>query len=83
MIAARGRTLAFIEVKGREGDGFGHPLEAITWRKRREISQVARHWIREHGGGWAIMRFDAIAVRRVGEGHLTVEHTPDAWRITH
>ena len=79
LIASRGRTLAFVEVKGRRGEGYGHPLEAITWRKRREISQVARHWIHENGGGWDIVRFDAIAVREVSDGPPTVEHTPDAW----
>ena len=33
---------AFVEVKGRSGPAFGHPLEAITWRKRRAISVAAR-----------------------------------------
>lgn len=81
LIAARERTLAFIEVKGREGGDFGHPLEAITWRKRREILEVARHWMAEHRERWAVVRFDAIAVRRSSVGRLQVEHVPDAWRI--
>ncbi len=81
LIVARGRTLAFVEVKGRRGDGYGHPLEAITWRKRREISHVARHWIHENGAGWSVIRFDAIAVWEVAGEHPTVEHTPDAWRL--
>ncbi len=80
LIVSCGRTLAFVEVKGRRGDGYGHPLEAITWRKRREISQVARHWIQENGGRWDTIRFDAIAVREVSDGPPTLEHTPDAWR---
>ena len=82
LIAARGGTLAFVEVKGRRGSGYGHPLEAITWKKRREISQVARHWLHENGGGWVVIRFDAIAVWHIAGGPPAVEHTPDAWRLT-
>lgn len=82
LIAARGRTLAFVEVKGRRGEAYGHPLEAITWRKQREISQVARHWIHENAGRWDIVRFDAIAVREFSGRPPTVEHTPDAWRLS-
>lgn len=82
LIVTRGRALAFVEVKGRRGDGYGHPLEAITRRKQREISQVARHWLHENGGGWDIVRFDAIAVWEGPGGPPRVEHTPDAWRLS-
>jgi uncharacterized protein (TIGR00252 family) len=49
LVARRGEVVAFVEVKTRAGLGFGHPLEAITWRKRREIQQVAAAWIDRHG----------------------------------
>jgi putative endonuclease len=80
LVVQRDRVVAFVEVKGRAGKGWGHPLEAITWAKRREISYVARVWIAAHGRPEAIYRFDAIAVvwtRR----EPVLEHVPDAWRL--
>lgn len=73
-------TVAFVEVKGRCGRGFGHPLDAITRVKRRDIARVARGWIRAHGGGWMEFRYDAVAVFEGSRGELKVEHTLDAWR---
>jgi len=81
LIARRGCTVAFVEVKARRGAGYGHPLEAITWRKRREISAVARHWIERSGRPGDVFRFDAIAVTRIGCSTPVIEHVEDAWRL--
>jgi putative endonuclease len=81
LIVRRGTTVAFVEVKGRRGSGFGHPLDAITPRKRSEIHRVARWWILRHGLDEWEYRFDAVAVSgRPGETPA-VEHVEDAWRI--
>jgi putative endonuclease len=81
LIASRHAVIAFIEVKGRRGDGYGHPLEAITWRKRHEIRLVAEHWIARHGRAGQIYRFDAIAVTAGAGTRPVVEHVEDAWRL--
>ena len=50
LVVRRGPTLAFVEVKTRTGYGGhtgGHPLESLTWRKRREVERAARAWL-----GW-------------------------------
>ncbi len=50
LVIRRGQVLAFVEVKTRTGRGWqgaGHPLEAVTWRKRREVERAARAWL-----GW-------------------------------
>lgn len=73
-------TVAFVEVKGRCGEAFGHPLDAITAPKRRDIARVARGWIGAHGGGWREFRYDAVAVFEDAPGELRVEHVQDAWR---
>jgi putative endonuclease len=81
LIARKGTLVAFVEVKGRQRRDFGHPLEAITARKRREIESVARQWLARHGRpGWSY-RFDAIAVQATGDGTLLLEHAEDAWRL--
>ncbi|MGH7501901.1 MAG: YraN family protein [Longimicrobiales bacterium] len=80
LIAERDGVIAFLEVKGRSGPRFGHPLEAITALKRREIAAVAKHWIARHGRPGASYRFDAIAVVG-GPAGSRVEHVEDAWRL--
>lgn len=81
LIVRRGGTVAFVEVKGRFGSGYGHPLESITARKRREIATVARWWVARHGGSGEEYRFDAVAVLPGPDGRLRVEHVEDAWRV--
>ena len=81
LVARRGEVVAFVEVKTRSGLGYGHPLEAITWRKRREIHQVASAWIARHGHPGELYRFDAIAVRLAAGGAPVLEHVEDAWRM--
>jgi putative endonuclease len=80
LVARRGEVVAFVEVKTRAGLGYGHPLEAITARKRREIAQVATAWIERHGAPGDVYRFDAVAVLVRG-GEPEVEHVEDAWRM--
>lgn len=83
VIASRGRVTAFIEVKGRRGDGFGHPLAAVTYKKRREIEHVARRWLSEASAQMPgrIYRFDVIAICAGRGSALAIEHVADAWRL--
>ena len=81
LVARRGEVVAFVEVKTRGGRGYGHPLEAITWRKRREIQQVAQAWVERYGLAGDVYRFDAVAVLLMGGGEPVVEHVEDAWRM--
>lgn len=80
IVARRGSVVAFVEVKGRRGPGYGHPLEAITRRKRREIQRVAQWWVVRHGRRGDVYRFDAIAVTLSETGGVIIEHVEDAWR---
>jgi putative endonuclease len=81
LVARRGEVVAFIEVKTRAGLGYGHPLEAITLRKRREIQQVAQVWVERHGKPADVYRYDAVAVLIVDGGSPIIEHVEDAWRM--
>ena len=61
LIAARGGTIAFVEVKGRPALDLARI--AITEEKRRRISRAAAHWIGRHRGVTGInFRGDAIFV---------------------
>jgi putative endonuclease len=81
LVMRRGTTVAFVEVKGRGGTGYGHPLEAITVRKRAEIEKVATWWVARNGTDGQEYRFDAVAVLKRADGRCSVEHVEDAWRM--
>lgn len=80
LVARRGAIVAFIEVKARSGNEFGHPFTAITAAKRRELHAAARLWVERFGRHGDVYRFDAIAVTTTPAGNTLVEHLPDAWR---
>lgn len=81
LVVRRGGILAFVEVKTRTSSDFGHPLDAITHRKRREVVAGACGWLREHPPPpGTIRRFDAVAVRIGSDGTVRIEHVEDAWR---
>jgi putative endonuclease len=80
LVARRGRMVAFVEVKTRRGLGFGAPVEAVTWNKRREIVRVARAWMDRHGQPGDIYRFDVIGIMDPPGGVVTVQHVEDAFR---
>jgi putative endonuclease len=64
LIARRGRTVAFVEVKSKSGDGFGDPLEMVTAEKVRRIRAAAEAWLAanpEHDG--CQVRFDVVTER--------------------
>lgn len=80
LVARRGDVVAFVEVKTRGRRPLGHPLDAITTAKRRDLAIAARGWIASRGRPGDSYRFDAVAVHRDRAG-VRVEHVEDAWRL--
>jgi putative endonuclease len=80
LIVRRGSVVAFVEVKGRRSERYGQPVEAVTWRKRREIEAVARWWIARHDDPCLQYRFDVIGAAEDGRGLIALAHFEDAWR---
>ena len=64
IVASRGRTLVFCEVKSKSGPRFGDPLDMVTPEKIRRIRRAAETWLdyRPAYGGFTV-RFDVVAVR--------------------
>jgi putative endonuclease len=62
IIARKGPTIVFVEVKARTGADFGLPEEAITWRKREKLLATARWYLAEKGVEIEDYRIDSIAV---------------------
>lgn len=73
IVAREGKTLVFVEVKTRRSRGFGLPEEAVDWRKRAKLRQVARWYLGAHRCGEVPVRFDVVAVvLREGEEEIRV-----------
>jgi putative endonuclease len=68
VVARRGSTLVFCEVKTRRSDAFGSPAEAVTARKQARIRGLAGQWLAAHTTRAGIVRFDVASVRPNGRG---------------
>lgn len=64
LVGYDGEMLAFVEVKTRTGtrDDFGVPEDAVTFDKKRNLSRVARQFLREYKTGSTPFRFDILAI---------------------
>jgi putative endonuclease len=87
LVAERDGLVVFVEVKARHGDAFGDPVEAVHWRKQRELSRSALVWIDRHGRADESYRFDVIGVlvQRAGgpsrDARVLVRHVENAFNL--
>ena len=80
LVAERDGLVAFVEVKARKGIEFGLPVEAVNWRKQRELTRSAHVWISRHGRPDDTYRFDVIGVLVAGSA-VRVRHVEDAFSL--
>jgi putative endonuclease len=81
LVVERDRTIAFVEVKARKGADFGGPVEAVNWRKQKELTKSAYVWIERHGQPLEQYRFDVVGVLVDGKA-VRIRHVPDAFMIS-
>ena len=64
VVASRGTTLVFCEVKSKSGADFGDPLEMVTEEKVRRVRRAAEAWLatRPRYARFEV-RFDVIVER--------------------
>ena len=78
LVAIRDNVVAFVEVKTRRSSWSGEPVEAVNWRKQRELTRSAQTWIDRRGlmiaPAEAVYRFDVVGIvatrDRVGVRHI-------------
>jgi putative endonuclease len=68
LIAVRGESTVFIEVKTRRSRTFGLPQEGVTARKKRRLAASAQYYLQEHGLSATPWRIDVVAVECDGLG---------------
>lgn len=78
LVVEREGVVAFVEVKARSGLEFGDPVEAVHWRKRRELLRSARVWIARHGRDGEMYQFDVVGILLRDE-RVLVKHVPNAF----
>ncbi len=71
---ASGRTVVFVEVKTRTGDGFGGLAEAVTPEKVRRIRRLAALWLAQQDDRFGALRIDVVGVRLGGIRRLEISH---------
>ena len=63
LVARRGRTLVFCEVKSKSGTRFD-PVLTVTAEKRRRVERAAEAWLARHPEAKGLdVRFDVVAER--------------------
>ena len=78
LVAERDGLVAFVEVKARRGYEFADPVEAVDWRKQRELARSAAVWIDRHGRPNETYRFDVIGVLLEGNS-VRIKHIENAF----
>lgn len=72
LVLRRGRTLLVVEVKEKQGDAYGHPLEMIDAEKARRVHAAAWAWYAAHPEASGL----ELVVEAAGVRGRTVECVP-------
>lgn len=82
VIAMEGNCIVFVEVKTRSSAEAGHPTEAVTPAKQRQLTRTALAWLKQRGLLEHRARFDVIAITWADGAEPVVEHFRNAFEPT-
>ncbi|MGD9158792.1 MAG: YraN family protein [Desulfobacteraceae bacterium] len=82
LIARHGDYLVFIEIKTRRGRDTGYAKEAVTDRKKRQISKTALFYMKENDCNDTKSRFDVVAVS-INQGKTDIEVIQNAFELVY
>ncbi len=75
VVARRGDRLVFCEVKSKEGERYGDPVEMVTPEKQRRLLRAAETWLAAHPEHAELeVSFEVVAVHG-----RKVQHVADAF----
>lgn len=77
VIAVKGGTLAFVEVKTRHNLRFGTPGMAVTYAKQQKIRTTALHYLQQQKG-YNNISFDVIEIL-ADDGKAKLRHLPNCF----
>ena len=79
IIAEKGGTVVFVEVKTRSSRYFGMPEDAVNWRKEEHLRKVAEQWLEQHGGEVKHIRFDILSIFALPGERPEILHLQDVF----
>src|SRR3954470_16628079 len=80
LVVERDGGVAFVEVNARGGNHVGGPVEAVNWRKQKELGRSARVWVSRHGRSNDAYQFDVVGVLVEGE-RVRIRHIEGAFPL--
>jgi len=80
IVALDRETVVFIEVKTRADHSFGYPYEAVHYRKRQKLKNLALLYMKKIGREVPV-RFDVLSIMQNQKGKFEIEHIPDAFEV--
>jgi putative endonuclease len=80
IVAVKGKTLVFCEVKARSSGERDMALAAVDGRRQRRMAKAASHYVQSRGDSRRLCRFDVIALLKEGP-RWTIEHIKDAFEV--
>ena len=82
LIAKDGDCLVFIEIKTRSRKSIGYAKEAITGRKKRQLSKVALAYMKSNNCCDVKSRFDVVAIN-LKDDHEEIEVIQNAFELAY
>jgi putative endonuclease len=84
LVAKKGDTLVFVEVKTRKDGSHGTPLEAVSSLKVRRVSAAAAVYLAQNPTDFSTCRFDIVAVgpEKNWLGWPKVHHFENAFTVS-
>jgi putative endonuclease len=79
IVAQRGKTLIFCEVKSKTATFHGQPFEAVTPLKQERLKKLAQAYIQKEKPTFQEVRFDVISILFQGKESQVI-HISDAFR---
>lgn len=77
IIAKDKDTVVFVEVKTRTNKSFGHPFEAVDFRKQERLKRIALFYIKSIKTNFKV-RFDVISITSEAGEHK-INHIKEAF----
>ena len=62
IVAKDGDWIVFVEVKTRQSDAAGDPVEAVTFAKQQQLTRLALSYLKRYGLLEHSARFDVVAI---------------------
>jgi putative endonuclease len=79
IIAFKDNTICFVEVKLRNSDRYGSPIEAVNENKANKIRRISTIYLKNNNIMDNEIRYDVIGIKRGKNKDYIIEHLKNAF----